>query len=396
MEESLVSVIIPVYNREDTIERAIDSVLCQTYSNIELIIVDDGSTDKSIERVHSYHDARIRLICQNEHGGANRARNAGIKDARGEYIAFQDSDDEWLPDKLKIQIDYMRVHQAEACYCALYNYTGKEAKTIPPDYENKEKYETNLKEVLRERNCVGTPTLVLHKSVFEKMGKNGFDETMPRYQDYDFIIRLVQCVDVAYVAQPLVHPYKSPNSISKNNDFQLQAVSMLLKKHRGFLHAKALFDMTLNNRTYHQDSAEVLKDLNSVQQHIPRDILDCKDELITYMLSQIRRPRQLLAKQYKNVMEHVEDRAFAIYGAGKIARKIYGELLERNVRPSCFLVTEKGSEDCIDQIPVYALDEYDNKQQMIIVGVDEKLQGELTDNLFNRGFMVYCVYQPET
>ena len=89
----MVSVIIPVYNREKTIKKAIESVLEQTYTDLEVIIVDDCSTDKTIEVVESIADKRIRLVKSPKNGGACKARNLGIDHANGELIAFQDSDD---------------------------------------------------------------------------------------------------------------------------------------------------------------------------------------------------------------------------------------------------------------------------------------------------------------
>ena len=394
MIEKLVSVVLPVYNREDTISRAIDSVLFQTYSNIELIVVDDGSEDSTLKKIQAYTDKRIRLICQ-KHGGANKARNIGIEYSRGEYIAFQDSDDEWLPDKLMIQIEYMKSRGCDACYSAHYNHIGDEMKIIPLDHGNKEKHEKNLKESLKRGNSIGTPTLVIDKNVFGKMPEKGFDEKLPRLQDYDFAIRLAQNVSIAYIETPLVHIYKSDNSISRNDDFLFQAISILLKKHRGFIDEKSLFDVTLDSRTYHQDMDEVVESLNYVQQYIPENVLNCKDELIMHMLKLVRKQHQLLVKHYENVIERVENQAFVIYGAGDIGKKIYKRLLKRNVRPSCFLVTKKGNENYIDDIPIYTLDEYSNKEQLIIVGVDEKLQNELVDNLVKRGFLSFCIYQRE-
>lgn len=395
MEDALVSVIMPVYNRENTIKRAIDSVLCQTYSRIELIIVDDVSTDNTVKMVAAYSDQRVRLICQKEHGGANKARNMGIACAKGEYIAFQDSDDEWLPDKLKIQIEYMKSRRFGACYSAYYSHINDEIKIIPANHKNKDKYEKNLKESLREGNSIGTPTLVVHRSVFDTMPEKGFDENLPRLQDYDFAISLVQNVPVAYIEEPLVHAYKSANSISLNDDFLLATISILLKKHKGFIDEKSLFNVTLENRTYHQDLNEVINSLNYVQQYIPESVLNCKDELIMYILKLVRMQSALLMKQYENVIEHVENQTFGIYGAGTIGKKIYKRLLKRNVRPSCFLVTEKGTENYIDDIPIYTLDEYSNKGQLIIVGVDKILQNELVDNLVKKGFLSFCIYQKE-
>ncbi len=395
MIEELVSVIIPVYNRENTINRAIDSVLSQTYSNMELIIVDDASTDCTVEKIHSCQDNRIRLICQKEHGGANKARNIGIANAKGDYIAFQDSDDEWLPDKLTMQINYMKKCASMVCYCAFYSYDGNEKKIIPLDYTNTEKYGKNLKETLKKENSVGTPTLVMHKSILDGMPEKGFDETLPRLQDYDFVIRLAQAASVAYIDTPLVRAYKSANSISQNDDSLIKAVAILLQKHKGYIDAKWLFSITLDYRTYHQSAVDILSDLDLSQKCISEDILDCRYELISCMIMQIRRQYKLLMTQYENVMEHITDRDFAIYGAGLVGKKIYQRLLNRNVHPSCFLVTEKGREEYIDDIPIISLNEYHDTRQMVIIGVDDELQNELVDNLVSRGVLSFCVYQRE-
>ena len=100
----LVSVVLPTFNRERLLPRAINSVLNQTYKNLELIIVNDGSTDDTEKVVKGYSDKRIRYYKQELNKGGSAARNVGIKLARGELISFQDSDDEWLPEKLERQV----------------------------------------------------------------------------------------------------------------------------------------------------------------------------------------------------------------------------------------------------------------------------------------------------
>lgn len=103
-----VSIIIPTYNRSQLIARAVKSVLNQTYQNFELIIIDDGSTDNTRELVTSFNDERIRYIRHEENKGEAAARNTGLKAARCDYIAYQDSDDEWLPEKLARQIELLQ------------------------------------------------------------------------------------------------------------------------------------------------------------------------------------------------------------------------------------------------------------------------------------------------
>ncbi|MGB3624622.1 MAG: glycosyltransferase family 2 protein, partial [Henriciella sp.] len=101
---SLVSVVIPTYNRARTLRRAVESVLRQSYTNLELIVVDDASTDDTKAVLSSINDPRMRVITYEFNRGCAAARNIGARDARGEYLAFQDSDDEWLADKLSKQV----------------------------------------------------------------------------------------------------------------------------------------------------------------------------------------------------------------------------------------------------------------------------------------------------
>ena len=103
---STVSIIIPTYNRERLVCKAINSVLRQTYSDYELIVVDDGSVDQTPRAVSQFQDPRIRYLCQHINAGECAARNIGLTAAQGRYIAFLDSDDEWLPNKLEKQVKY--------------------------------------------------------------------------------------------------------------------------------------------------------------------------------------------------------------------------------------------------------------------------------------------------
>ena len=104
MSELPISVIIPAYNCENSIERAIGSVLNQTCQDFELIIVDDGSKDGTRDKIRNVHDSRIHLILHKKNRGAAAARNTGMRYAQGKYVAWLDSDDEWLPEKLSFQM----------------------------------------------------------------------------------------------------------------------------------------------------------------------------------------------------------------------------------------------------------------------------------------------------
>ena len=117
MSLPLVSAIIPTYNRRDMIASAVDSVLAQTYSSMEVIVVDDGSTDGSAAFLHEHYGDRIRVI-EVLHGGAPSAVNSGVRAACGEFIAFLDSDDFWLPEKIETQMAYLEARPGyDICYC---------------------------------------------------------------------------------------------------------------------------------------------------------------------------------------------------------------------------------------------------------------------------------------
>ena len=130
----LVSVIIPTYNRVHTLPVSVESVLRQTYHNLEVIVVDDGSTDKTENYVRGLTDSRVRYVRNTGQHGPAAARNLGVRLARGEYVAFQDSDDEWHPDKLEKQMPILLnpKERIDIVYCEYARYFGqKRLDTIP-------------------------------------------------------------------------------------------------------------------------------------------------------------------------------------------------------------------------------------------------------------------------
>ena len=131
MEKSLVSIILPTYNRAEFIGKALDSVLAQTYGNWECVLIDDGSTDHTRDVLAAFDDSRIRFFRQ-ENRGVSGARNAGIAACRGDVIALLDSDDEWLPAKLETQLSYMRANGYEICQTEEIWIGAASGSTSPP------------------------------------------------------------------------------------------------------------------------------------------------------------------------------------------------------------------------------------------------------------------------
>jgi glycosyltransferase involved in cell wall biosynthesis len=202
-----VSVIIPTYNRADLLPEAIDSVLAQTWKEMEIIVVDDGSTDRTEETVRRYDD-RVRYFYK-ENGGPSSARNMGIKEARGAYVAFLDSDDVWEPEKLRIQMDFMREHPEIKFVCT-------DSSLIGPRKSRERKLRKDsmghLFPILYSNSFIRTSTALMVKECFQEIGY--FDERYRSVEDYDVWLRVAKRFPIAYLNQPLVRYRKHEDNVS--------------------------------------------------------------------------------------------------------------------------------------------------------------------------------------
>ncbi len=390
MNNALVSVIIPVYNRADTIQRAIDSVLCQTYENLELLIVDDGSTDNTVEIAKTYMDKRIRIICQ-EHGGANKARNTGIANAKGDYIAFQDSDDAWHADKLDTQVNIMRVRNYSACYSAYNLHKDHQVHTVPVNFEDRNRYQEGLNEILKERNVVGTPTLIFKREVLTLMGNELFDEQMPRLQDYDFVIRLFKVCRLAYVNRPLVDAFRTKDSISDAGALY-EAAGRIVEKHSDFLNVEKFIDFVVSIEAGIDMPQKLIEDIDLFQKKAGVETDQCKDKMLMSISSKYAIQNKLLSVLYNSVVHNLQNKRFTIYGAGTIGYEVYRGLQKKGLQPVCFLVTRCESKQYIDDIPVISIDDYQNREDMVIVSIALENQMELIDNLIARNYKQFCIF----
>lgn len=224
-----VSVILPTYNRAQLIGRAIQSVLDQTYQDFELIIVDDGSKDNTAKIINNLEDRRIKYVRHEKNKGANAARNTGIAMARGEYIAFQDSDDEWFPEKLEKQMRIFKTASADVGVV----YTGfwrveEDQKVYIPSPKIKQK-EGNIHTKLLHGNFVTTQAVVIKRKCFNKAGL--FDECLPRLQDWELFIRISKYYSFKCIDEPLLVSYFTPKSISANQEALIFAHLYILEKH---------------------------------------------------------------------------------------------------------------------------------------------------------------------
>lgn len=192
------TVVIPLYNKESYISRAVQSVLDQDYPNFELIIVNDGSTDNSMDVVSKIKDNRIRIIEQ-KNGGVSSARNTGIINASNNFIAFLDADDYWMNDFLsciKILIDK---YPSAGLFATSIIISGKKKKVL--------KYSRNFKTVLindycKKSNIFITSSVCVHKDAIQKIG--GFPLNIKRGEDLDTWLRIACRFDIAYYNRPKV------------------------------------------------------------------------------------------------------------------------------------------------------------------------------------------------
>lgn len=274
-KQPLVSVVIPTYNRINTLPAAIYSVLNQTYENLELIVMDDGSEDGTEEYVKSIPDKRVRYKRSDINMGPSAARNMGARIARGEYLAFQDSDDEWMPDKLEKQIGLMMENkELSLVYCAFEKYRDGEllgyvpSKSVP--YEEKC---GDLFNRLLMSPLIGTPTLVVETELF--LEENGFNETLKSYEDYEFTLRFARKHRIGFVDESLIRVNSSPDSVNKRLDERIHSQFFMIREMMDALRSLGLLWRKLE-RVFDEAASLLcydtfIEEMNELSDHILTD-----------------------------------------------------------------------------------------------------------------------------
>jgi glycosyltransferase involved in cell wall biosynthesis len=263
-----VSAIITTYNRPEHLSDAIGSVLTQTFDDIELVVIDDGSDDDYAEdTVESYGDD-VRLVTHDQNRGLSAARNTGIDAATGEYVAFLDDDDRWEPSKVSRQVAALDANpDAGLATCLL--------TAITPDGDplrcEGAKPSGDLSDDILVRNVIGSPSRVLvRSSALDTVGT--FDETLPTKQDWDLYIRLCQDWEVICVERPLcrrvVHQSMSSSPAAARDDNLA-----VIEKHRQLIRERGLLDETMGaylaniGRTYIENS-----EMNGAREYLSQSL----------------------------------------------------------------------------------------------------------------------------
>lgn len=222
-----VTIVIPTYNRRDLVREAIASVTAQSYTDFELIVVDDGSDDRTAEVVQQY--AGIRYVYQ-PNRGVSAARNAGVAVAQGELIAFLDSDDLWEPQKLEHQVALFAQHP-DVQICQTDEIWVRNGIRVNPHNKHRKAGGDIFARSLEL--CLVSPSAVMmHRVLFARLG--GFDESLPACEDYDLWLRVTVRVPVHFIATPLVvkrggHPDQLSRRFWGMDRFRVQALCKLLE-----------------------------------------------------------------------------------------------------------------------------------------------------------------------
>jgi glycosyltransferase involved in cell wall biosynthesis len=265
MNNPLVSVIIPAYNAEAYISEALESVFAQTYRPFEIIVVDDGSTDKTAEIVKNYQTSKTTktnetnlIYIYQSNSGPSKARNEGMKVAKGDYIAFLDADDLWTPMKLEKQVNYMLSNREVFLVFGdmmIFNEQGVVVESTfkkngYPECDRRGKV-LNAFERLIERNYIPSGTVLLKRDCFEKVGY--FDENIRHGEDYDLWLRISLMFHIGCIPEVLRLKRIHGDSLSKDSEgfykSRIYILNKLNKNYSNLINAKCGRDFKINNYT---------------------------------------------------------------------------------------------------------------------------------------------------
>ena len=220
--------ILPTFNRAWSLQKAIDSVLSQEYTDMETIVVDDGSTDDTPAQLSSY-GTRIRVIRQTNQG-VSAARNTGIRAARGDLITLLDSDDAWLPGKLKAQVDFFNTHP-EALICQTEEIWIRHGKRVNPKHRHK-KHRGMIFERCLPLCLISPSAVMMRRTLLDEVGL--FDEQLTACEDYDLWLRITWKYPVDLIDEPLIVKHGGHadqlSAIPQLDRYRIQAIVNILRQ----------------------------------------------------------------------------------------------------------------------------------------------------------------------
>lgn len=280
MDKGLVSIIIPCYNSENYIEETIRSVLDQTYKNFELIIADDGSTDRSAEIINSFQDERIKYLYQ-KNNGAPAAKNNAIRNAQGAYISFLDSDDLWESGKIEKQVSIIDRFDAVFCDYKIIDENGKltDQQTMPMVYDPEQAKD----QILKGNIILGSSSSVIaHRKVIENVGF--FSENLTMGEDWDYWYRIIwHGYQLGFVDEKLVRirmregSMQAASRVSKGNSLELLLNGFLENKKLSNRQKAIVFHTLFRYECYlRMDFRKVIQYYRSMIKNDPGKLFDLR------------------------------------------------------------------------------------------------------------------------
>lgn len=228
-----ITVLMPVFNCEGYIQQAIDSILQQSYSDFELLIIDDASTDQTVSFINKYADTRIRLIAKPLNTGYTNSLNYGLTVAKGKYIARMDGDDISLPQRFAQQVAYLESHPDVVLCGTAYKILGNDKKiSIPEDHEN-------IKLTLLKGNCIAHPTVMMRKKTLDEFSIT-YDTTKEPSEDYDLWVRLLS-IGKLHNIQDVLLEYRIYNTQVSRKRAEEQKKNDMLTRFQLFNHLDITF-----------------------------------------------------------------------------------------------------------------------------------------------------------
>lgn len=250
----MISIIIPLYNKEQIIEKSLKSVLSQDYDDFEVVIVNDGSTDRSAEIVKTIDDSRIRLIEQ-ENGGPSKARNTGVENAQGDWVVFLDADDEFLPGALRY---YQCLIELKSGYdlfaCPFFTYNGKERRLCYAykDGELKNPFRASFKGLFLPR----TGAFACRRDILKS---NPFNEQLRRFEDLEMLYRMYRSVKIYTASNPVMVVNQEFAAASHGRkDVNEDFVGHICFKGKSFWEKMCLYQFYLGERPYYVEQCKAL------------------------------------------------------------------------------------------------------------------------------------------
>ncbi len=256
MIRELVSAIITTHNRKEFLRRAIESVLKQTYDNIELIVVDDASTDGTYEYCRTL-PLKYIYIPKDESKGGNYARNQGIRAAIGEYVAFLDDDDYWLPSKIEKQVALIKEKDCELVHCGKrLEIIQKDKRAIYQDILPNPYYSGDLSKKILYEICAMTTNMLISRKALYEIGY--FDENLKFWQEYELTIRLAQRKPIYFVDEVLsvyrINLYDNQRLSNKYFEWK-ESVKYIYKKHSDLYNKLNIFEKIQVRILYLRDAS---------------------------------------------------------------------------------------------------------------------------------------------